>query len=271
GSLAGGDGTALKTMALTVLHGQSAHSGEGYAFRPPGFPLLMAQVYRFGESDRNIFVLQSIIGALSALTLYLLLIRYSFAAAVSSALILTFHPLMLLFTKQLLTENLYILLLILIAYFSLRTVENRLWSFAVGGTWGVLILTRSESVFTVLPMIAAACIISQRQRLFKFVIPLMIAALIVSPWIYRNYMLLGRVTLNTAAGMNLYMSFNPKATGGFYYPDEPEGLPNGEAERSQFYAKKAFEFIKDHPLQAIRLAGAKQAHLWEQFHNTFLD
>jgi len=271
GSLAGGDGTALKTMALSMLHGQAAHSGEGYAFRPPAFPLLMAQVYRFGENDKNILILQSIIGALSALMLYLLLIRYSIAVAISSALILTFHPLMLLFTKQLLTENLYIFLLILIAYFGLRAVENGLWSFAVGGVWGLLILTRSESIFTVLPMIAAVCIISQRQRVFKFAVASVLAALMVSPWVYRNYKLLGHVTLNTATGVNLYMSFNPKATGGFYYPDEPEGFPNGEAERSQFYAKKAFEFIREHPIQVITLAGAKQAHLWEQFHNKFLD
>lgn len=269
--LGGGDGQALETMGINILKGQAAYSGEGYAFRPPGFPFIVAQVYRFGQNHRNIYLAQSLLGALSAMMLFLVLLRFNLAVAIVSSLIFSFHPLMLLFTKQLLTENTHIFLMLLITLLAFRTLDNKVWALALGCVWGLLILTRSEGTLTVAPILVGIAILAKRNRLFKSAIPLLIAAIVVSPWVYRNYKLLGHATLNTAGGLNFYMSFNPNATGGFYQPEQLADAPNGEAERSAFYFRKGLSFIREHPARAVTLAGHKQAHLWESFHNRFLD
>jgi hypothetical protein len=203
--------------------------------------------------------------------LFVLLLRFNITLAVIGSLLFSFHPLMLLFTKQMLTENTHILLLILISYFAFRTLDNKLWALPLGCAWGALILTRSEATVSVLPIVLAVGLFGKRDKLFKVAVSTLIALMLVSPWLYRNYRLLGHATLNTAVGLNFHMSFNPSATGGFVEPAVPEGIPNGEAEQSAFYLSRGLRFIREHPSRAITLMVDKQSYLWQPFHNAFLD
>lgn len=263
--LSEGDGRALETMGISILHGQTARSAEGYAIRMPVFPFLIAQVYRFGESHRNIYLAQAVIGALSALVLFALLLRFSLSLAVVGALVFSFHPLMLFFSEQLLTENTHIFLLLLTTYFAFRTLDNRLWAFALGPVWGLLILTRSEGMLTMLPVVIGVGLLSRQNKFFRIGIPVLLALITVSPWLYRNYKVVGHVTLQSAVGWNFYVAFNPTATGNCTEPAQLAEAPQQEMERSKFYFRKGLDFIKEHPLRAVTLMGAKQAYLWQSW------
>jgi len=269
--LGGGDGPSLETMARTITRGETARSNEGYAFRMPGFPFLMAQVYRFSEGRYGVYLLQSVIGALSAVILLLLLMRWNRFAAIVASGILSLHPLMLLFTKQILTENVSVLLFLTITYLALLTINKARWAIPLGFVWGAFILTRSEAVLTVVPTIAFVAFLSKERRLFKVLAPTAVALIIASSWAYRNYQVVGIPTLQTALGLNLYMSFNPSAKGTYYDPPPPPGVPNAESEQNGFYIRQALSFIGHNRTKALKLVGAKQFYFWHPWNNRLLD
>jgi glycosyltransferase involved in cell wall biosynthesis len=269
--LAGGDGPSFEKMARSMVRGETAKANEGYAVRMPGFPFVMAQIYRFGESRYRVYLLQSIIGALSAVMLFLLLLRFDPWAAVLASGILAFHPVMLLFAEQILTENITVFLFILITYLAVRAIDKTAWLVPLGIIWGLFILTRSEATLTVLPTIAVMTFLSRERRWLKVLAPIALAAIVVAPWAYRNYRVVGQATLQTALGWNMYVSFNPAANGTCYEPPDLPGAPVTEAERNRFYLRQSMLFIRDNPGKAVRLVAAKQYYFWQSWNNRLLD
>jgi hypothetical protein len=178
---------------------------------------------------------------------------------------------MLLFAEQILTENITVFFFILMTYLAVRTIERTAWVIPLGIVWGMFILTRSEATLTVLPTIAVMALLSKERRWLKVLAPIALAAIVVSPWAYRNYRVVGQATLQTALGWNMYVSFNPAANGTCYEPPDLPGAPVTEAERNRFYLRQGLSFIRDNPGKAVSLVAAKQYYFWQAWNNRLLD
>jgi hypothetical protein len=93
--------------------------------------------------------------------------------------------------------------------------------------------------------------------------PLLIVAMLLAPWVVRNYVVLGAfIPLTTSSGSNLYGGNNPEADGG-YVSSEPYVLPNlTEVESDRIFTERAFSWISSNPVAFAKLLPLKAARLF---------
>lgn len=224
----------------------------------PGYQFFLAGVYKiFGRNLYLIWVLQALMHTLSGYLIYLISkkIFLSAKAGIISAFLFLFFIDIFELTAMLLTETLFLFLLILSIYSVIKFFENPNYktSAFAGLIFGLGILTRP----TVLPMCIIILGVMMYKKYFKFAaLFLIIPVLIISPWTIRNYKVHNAFILTSSAGgINLWMGNNPQATGESFYTEEMSEYIKTHG----FVAaeKKGFEegkkFILKHPLQFIKL------------------
>ncbi len=98
----------------------------------------------------------------------------------------------------------------------------------------------------------------------------LVAGLLVAPWMLRNQQVLGAPVLNTNGGFNLYIGNNPQATGLFVSIADTPQRDNwqqdrrdvGELQASQHLAAAAKDWIRAHPADFMGLALKKALLFW---------
>jgi 4-amino-4-deoxy-L-arabinose transferase-like glycosyltransferase len=275
--IAGGDPGVYKETAHNIRTEGVYYSSEGRAFRPPLYPYFVAGVYlAVGEADRSLFLVQAVIGALSAVLLYCCLRRWDTTAAVVGAALFTIHPLMLFYEEQALTESLYIFLLLLATWLALRALDGGTgWSAACGVVLGLAIMCRSEAVVAAALFLTGLTLFMRgefKRRLARVALTAAAAAAIIVPWVARNYFVVGAASLSTEGGATLYLGNNPDATGGYHVPAQMfKGVPATEAERDRYFKNLAVDYLIKNPSAWGRLLIAKQRNLWGPHNNKLLD
>ena len=95
---------------------------------------------------------------------------------------------------------------------------------------------------------------------------LLITLLVMTPWGYRNWRVLGTwVWTTTNEGVTACDGFNPDATGASdqsFLRDFPLLKQMGEVERSRFLSDKAVAYVRANPQRAVTLAWVKAARTW---------
>jgi len=224
---------------------QMAHSlliGHPYQGQIPTRPLyifLVAVLHLlFGENYRNIIVGQTVVLALIPVIFYFLGKKlHSRAAGVIVALFFIFRELTTLLissntrvsnTKTLLVDLPTLMLLILACLFALRWLEQKDWknAFLAGGTFGLLLLLRTQSLL-ILPFILLAALLTLgwKKKSFYLLSSFFFLALFITiaPWLIHNYLQTGELAFDarfqyaTIASQYAYSGY--LETGGF----DPEG------------------------------------------------
>jgi len=197
---------------------QMAHSlliGQPYQGQIPTRPLyiflLTVLHLLFGENYRNIIMGQTFVLAIIPVVLYYLGKRlHGLIAGVTIALFFIFREMTTLLvssntrvsnTKMLLVDLPTLLLLILACLFTLRWLEQRNFKSALiaGGTFGLLLLLRTQSML-VLPLIILIALLvfgwknkSLYLQISVFVLGLMIT---IAPWLMHNYFQTGQIAFD---------------------------------------------------------------------------
>jgi len=177
------------------------------AFRPPGYPYLLAAVFKVFGANNGIGagrVLSLVCGLVAIALVYMLVRRISTPlAALVAGLCMALYPPLLANDTVLLTEALSLALL---AGVMLALVARR-WPIAAL-LCGMLVLTRASAQYLVL--VLALWVLWQLgwKRALGF---LAIVATVVSPWIIRNQMQLGSALYVTSNGFNLAGTYSPAA------------------------------------------------------------
>jgi hypothetical protein len=95
---------------------------------------------------------------------------------------------------------------------------------------------------------------------------LLLTLLVMTPWGYRNWRVLGTwVWTTTNEGVTACDGFNPDATGGSdqsFLLNFPQLKQMGELERSRYLSDKATAYVRANPERAGRLALIKAARTW---------
>lgn len=259
---------------------QNLAAGRGYVERPdtpfaseaaisrvgPGYQFFLAGIYKtFGRNLPLIWILQALIHTLSGFFIYLIskkvfkdFEKREIAALISTFLFLFFIDIFEL-TSMILTETLFLFLLIVSIFSIIKFFENPeiKKSTFTGILFGLAILTRP----TVLPLFLIAFSLMVYKKYFKEAfLFLLIPFLIIAPWTYRNYKVHKTFILTSSAGgINFWMGNNPEATGESFYTEEMSGY----IKKYGFVAaeKKGFEegkkFITEHPFKFIKLSFIK--------------
>lgn len=270
-----------------------------YAFRMPGYPLLVAAL---GADVRLVRLAQAAIDASTVLAIYLLARRWlSRPSSLFAAGLVAFNPFLIYFTGLLLTETLFTAMLawgmfLLARGVGLRRIEDDSDGGDAGAdspppTYGrrdvlvwlaggaVLALSlhvrQSAAALPVLLGVVAAFLNRGRPPAYyrRWPLPvgttmLLLTGLALLPWGYRNYRVLGTwVWTTTNGGITAYDGLNPDATGASdqsFVNDMPQlRAPRmNELERSQYLGRLARQFVRQQPWRSVELAGVKAARTW---------
>lgn len=187
----------------------------------PGYEFFLAGVYKvFGHRYEVVWVLQALLHALSAWLLFLISRKIFFENGDKIGLIAVvffgLHPDLIEISAMLMTETLYLFLIILTVWFlvdNYQVQRRSLWHVITFGLVnGLAILTRPPVILFV-PIIGVLYLYQKNYRgLFLFGLGLVIALV---PWVIRNYLIYHQFILTTLVGSyNLWVGNTLQANGG---------------------------------------------------------
>ena len=225
----GSDTGAYVLLAQNLLGGKGyAYAGQPTAFRPPGYPLLLAAFMElFGK---HYIVAMRGFQFLEGLAIVLLCAamagRIFGKTAKKAALLLgLFIPTLVELTDEILTETTAALFTGIFLYFLVRYREKQHWHFLMGMSIAVGLgsLVRPNLIFLELIALLVVCLQKNgRSRLRDAAVVILAPCILMSPWIIRNLEVFhGRVLFSTEGG--------PAAATGII---EPQGRSQfGDAEK----------------------------------------
>ena len=278
-------------------HGRSIAAGEGFpesgyvpeggpsALRPPVYPYLLGGVYVLsGDSVDAGRVVGALLGAVAVLLLYLLVLRiWGRRVALVAALAAAVFPSLVLLSRDLLSEQLFIALELGAA---LCVVESRAarrglgWAAAAGLLCGLAALTRNPGAALAVPILLG---LWRRQPgagwspLVPPAVGLLCILLALVPWTVRNWEDFGRlVPVSTSSGFGLAGTYNGVSMDDQEHPGAwrtpvivPEyrqlfavdGVDEGTLDAT--LRRESVSFAWDHPGYALETSGRNLLRLFE--------
>ncbi|HEX8120682.1 MAG TPA: glycosyltransferase family 39 protein [Solirubrobacteraceae bacterium] len=243
-------------IADTGHYPQSAGALEGgpTAFRPPGYPLVLAAVYEVAGRDDAPRVFGALLGTLAVALLGLVALRLfdRRTALVAMAIAAVFPPLVMVSVAQL-SEGLFIVLVLGALACLLEGPDRLRWVVAVGVLAGAAALTRTNGLVVLLPLLIAARGARPRVAL------LAAAVVVIAPWTIRNAVVFDRfVPPTTQLGAAFAGAYNDAArtddhlTAAWRPPTMPPyaalrrpGVDEAELDRA--FRGEALDYARDHP------------------------
>jgi len=257
-----------------VAIARSLARGEGYtlegvstAYRPPGYPLLLASSFTLlGESLTPVRLAQAFADVLSCLLVFSLGRKlFTERAGLIAAGIFAVFPIQIMYVSIMMTETVFTALLLLYLWLCVDRERIYLKALCAGAVLGVGTLVRPSMLL--LP--AVVLFIRWRDgwrhqdNLRSLAITGLAAFLVFSPWLVRNYQQFGRVSLTSNTGVNFWMGSHHAATGSYSFPnDNPLVQVGDEFKRSDLGIELGTQFILEHPLEYGGILAKKWAHFF---------
>lgn len=229
----------------------------------PGYEFSLAGLYTvFGHHYEVVWVVQALLHALSALLLFFIC-RSIFPdrgekIGVIAALVFGLHPDLIEISAMLMTETLYLFLIILVVHCFVRLYTKGATigqSALLGSVVALSVLTRPPTILFV-PILLY--FFWQRKRLSSGIVFLGFLGLVLLPWVVRNYSIFHQPILTTLIGSyniwvgNTLLSDGGQIAGGF-------NAATTFASANGFVGFKAaathafFSFLFNHPIEFIKL------------------
>jgi 4-amino-4-deoxy-L-arabinose transferase-like glycosyltransferase len=257
-----------------VALGKSLAHGNGYqldghptAYRPPGYPLLLAFSFRFfGESLAPIRAAQAAADLLSCFLVYLLGKKlFSERVGLIGAGIFALFPPEILYVSIMMTETVFTTLLLL--YLLICTGETASWkmSTVAGIVLGAATLVRPTILLFPAVIFAVRWMSGWKpgENLKALTLTAGAALLILTPWLIRNYDEFGRITLTSNTGVNFWIGTHSGASGSYSYPrDNPLWSIEDDFKRSDLGVGLGLRFIRNHPVEYMVTLAKKWAHFF---------
>ena len=253
------DSHAYDVFAQNLANGNGYGWGENNltSYWPPGTSFVYAIFYFiFGHHYLPIIIFNL---ALSAITIWATMSLaeawFNLRIAIISGLILAFWPAQIQFTTVLASELLFTALVMIgLWLWQKETFTLRSRAIGVGVIIGMTSYVKPTALL--IPFLLLFFRVIATREIFKTCIAtlvmLLIMALIIAPWSYRNSQLYGELTLiSTNSGANLWMGNNPNSNGGYMkLPEEVKGM--NEYQRNQYLKSSAKNHIKEKPFLFIQ-------------------
>lgn len=313
-----GDEPAYQQLAEHFAAGQGLYQNNNpffpgqvlYAWQAPLYPLALGVLYSFFGSNPLIGKLFGIlVSATTVYVMYDLVMRVARSALVLNepddisahqiafvaAFLVAIYPGFLTNAHLLLSETLFIFLLLLSFAWVARALEGSgtrvwLWAAGAGAAWGLSALTRGLTLYFT-PLFATWIVWmvwrkrtadsgQQRAQSVKAIIQRAAVAgllfvlgtvIVIAPWTLRNYAQFGQVVLlETKGGVNLWLGNSPYTPYEFIRNvwkvgvREPmlDGLPQGELERDHAAYTLALNYMRGNPLAFLERIPSKFADFW---------
>ncbi|RMG55591.1 MAG: hypothetical protein D6723_02375 [Acidobacteria bacterium] len=165
----------------------------------------------FGISDQSLLIGQGIVGVLTCALLFIIALEVfgDRRVAIMASLVWVFYVPQLWMSNSRYSEPLTTFLLACLTYVLIVALRTRsVWRFGLAGVlWGLGVLARPTLM--VLPLFLSPCLFIILRRQLRFaalacIITVLGGALIISPWVYRNYRIFDAPVISTLGGRNLF-------------------------------------------------------------------
>ncbi len=251
-------------MVENFLSGKGLIVSENLkAFRPPLYPLVLSILYFLKFNLMWIRIFQAVLSSLTVVFVYLLGKEvFDEKTGFFSSLISTFYPFFIFYTGFLLTETLFVFLIVLTFFYLTRIVEkNEKLSFKGGILLGLSGLTRPNiQLFFPISIFHILFLKDKWKKILMFSTGF---CLILIPWIIRNYKIFHKfIPGTTMGGWVFWEGNNPYSEGGpcSYFPLEV--IQMDEIRRDRILYKMTFEEIKKNPKRFLYLLKNKFKRFW---------
>jgi len=220
GAWSGPSDVEYNEIGINLTQGEGfSLAGEKTMFREPAYPFFLFLNYRIFGVNHNIIRIEQFI--LLFLIIYLTYkIAYKifniFTARVASTAI-ALLPIFPVYATDLISEVFAAFLLLLFLYIFLRSIEfqskDSLWSPRAvlgkvslsGAVFGLLVLTKSIFIFLPIFILPIYLLKDRKLGLQKIFLFIFVCFIIISPWVYRNYINFEKVSIADRGGMLLYL------------------------------------------------------------------
>ena len=280
------EGTSDSRIHIALV--QSLLNGRGYsldgptAITPPLYILFLASLYRLFDGPAAVRLVQIVLGAAGCVVLYAIGRRvFDQTTGLLAAGLLSLNPLVVYLAGLHLTESLFLFLVLLLIWQSLRVADQptAIQAVGLGGLLGLAMLVRAIFV-AFLPFVFVWAVsvwgIRTSHAYRVFAVALVSAMVVIMPWTVRNYLVLGAVVpVQSNGGMVFWASNNPRSDGGIVLPTRetwtatrpPDDNMYGwrdltPTEENRLYVRTALSWIREHPRDYMRLLVRKFLRLY---------
>lgn len=244
--------------------------GYRTAYRPPGYPVMLATIYRLVGFPNRLAaarVAQSLLGALVAPLTALIAIRLGLetrGAAFAGAAV-ALYPYFWVLPAGLASENLFIplVLVTLLAFLSYSRRKSGWLVIVAAAAMAATTLTRVVMLAFV-PIAAWWIYRAAHRRIMLVLVFLGTYLVLVTPWAVHNSTVLERPSfVDGSLGYNLFVGYHPDGDGGFAVEQAVIPLQFlDEAERDRWSLDHALRFIRQDPLQVPVRIARRWVYLW---------
>ncbi|MEO0225305.1 MAG: glycosyltransferase family 39 protein [candidate division WOR-3 bacterium] len=247
--------------------------GKGFIdlpLKPPFYSIFLSFLFKiFTPNILIIQIVQCFIDSITVFLVYLICkkIFMSEIIGIIACSITAIDPFLIYFTNEVLTETLSVFFVAMISYLFILTISNKnnLWiNFLLGFFIGLSILTRGNFAGYIGFVFVSGVVYSILTK--NLVITVIMAILVVSLWLYRNYRVYGEIVLAYQRGV-LWQGLNPNfetEEGNKEWDKlvekEVQGLT--VAEQDRYLWKKGLMYIKQNPYKFLYVYIKKFLKFW---------
>jgi len=239
----------------------------------PGYEFFLAGIYKLvGHRVPVVWILQAALHASAMLLVYkLTLLLFPILdkrIGVLASLLFGFSPDLIFINSMLLTEGLFLFLMLAALYAIFLVLGNTLpklegqvlgWLLAAGILWALAVLTRPIAL---IPLLVLAGVLLWQQKWRQALVFFLPTLILVGAWSgtmtarYNHFIL-----TTTAGGLDLWVGNNLGATGGFVKTPEIQQFrdANHSVVVDEVGKQKYVEFIKNYPAAFLELQVRKAA------------
>ncbi len=270
------------TLVENLLAGRGYSLDGPTAITPPFYIFFLTGLYRVLGDPAAVRLVQAVLAAAGCVMLYAIVRRVRDpATGLIAALLLSLYPLSAYLSGLHLTENLFLLLVLAFVLQALRVEERptTMRAAGLGCLLGLAILTRAVFLaFLPFVLLWAAAVWGVRTaRAYRvFGLAALTAALVVSPWTIRNYLVFHAfVPVQSNGGMVFWAGNNPHSDGGMVWPTRKTWTATPPPDDNMYgwralsvdqenalYVRTALAWIREHPGDYVRLLGQKLVRLY---------
>jgi len=256
-------------------------NGNPTMFWPPGWPFLLALIYRlyaerlFGDHQlQAALAVNAALGAITVALVYAIARRaFDRTTALVAAALTALTPSLVIFAGTTLSETAFIAITLAGLWLWVEA-EHRgdlLWTAAGALVIGYAALVRGQAAL--LPLVAVpfwfAATRDARATAVRAALALALTCAVITPWTWRNYDESGSlVFISSNAGVDFYIGHSPGANGAgrkadelvFRYPELPPAEAEARVNRDGF--RNGLSYAVRHPLREVTLSARKLWYLY---------
>jgi len=258
--------------SISQGHGYVQFGDQSSAYRPPAQPLFLALLFRtFGHHLIYAKVFEAVLLAMVPFVCARVgrSLGLSTAASNVGAAMATFHPGLIYASATLYPSVLTVCGLTLGLWLCSRLIQAPDVGESIAAGLSLGLAGSATTTFGPLALLAALVMILKKSYRSAIIVGL-IGTVPVVVWMVRNKVVMGRFTVATNGGYNLFLGANDNATpmsGNWVEPHLSNEYDRGEISVDDEYKSQAVHWIKAHPTRWVKLALERSALVFDSVGN----